>query len=311
MRPLLRYHGGKWKLAPWLLEHFPPHRIYTEAFGGGASVLLRKPRVYSEVYNDLDEDIVTVFRVAREHPAALEAALRLTPFSRVEFRRAYEPAADLIERARRVIVRSYMGFGSASLTRPVQRTGFRSRSDQSGTTPAQDWRHYPDHFARLVTRLQGVVIECRPAVEILRGHDTPETLHYVDPPYVHSTRCFRQPNQGYVHEMSDDDHRELARVLHGLRGMVAISGYPSALYDDELFPEWRRYACTTLKSSNRASVPAAEVLWLNDAAARALDEAQRQCDLFDQRRSTDARNPRAVEDPTPRPARATRRRRAT
>jgi DNA adenine methylase len=51
-RPVLRYHGGKWLLAEWIISHFPPHRIYTEVFGGGGSVLMQKSRCYAEVYND-------------------------------------------------------------------------------------------------------------------------------------------------------------------------------------------------------------------------------------------------------------------
>jgi len=54
-RALLRYFGGKWAIAPWVLAHLPAHRIYVEPFGGAASILLRKPRSRIEVYNDLDE----------------------------------------------------------------------------------------------------------------------------------------------------------------------------------------------------------------------------------------------------------------
>src|SRR3990167_11343170 len=102
-RPVMRYHGGKWRLAPWVIEHFPEHRVYTEAFGGGASVLMRKPRSYAEVYNDLDGEIVNVFRVLRDPSQAreLERLLRLTPFARSEFETSYITDGDPLEQARR------------------------------------------------------------------------------------------------------------------------------------------------------------------------------------------------------------------
>src|SRR5574337_272680 len=92
-RPLLRYHGGKWKLAPWILRHLPPHRVYVEPFGGGASVLLQKPRSYAEVYNDLDGEVVNLFIMARERGEELAQAIELTPFAREEFELSYRPAA--------------------------------------------------------------------------------------------------------------------------------------------------------------------------------------------------------------------------
>lgn len=84
-RPIVRYFGGKWKLAPWIIQHLPQHRVYVEPFGGGGSVLLRKPRSYAEVYNDLDGEIVNLFLIARDHGQELQQKLELTPFARDEF----------------------------------------------------------------------------------------------------------------------------------------------------------------------------------------------------------------------------------
>src|SRR4051812_1578874 len=113
-RPVLRYHGGKWRIAPWIIEHFPPHLMYVEPFAGAASVLLRKPRVDFEVYNDLDTDVVNVFRVLRDPAAASQLAeqLSLTPWSRREFEVSYEISDDPVERARRTLIRSFMGHGT-------------------------------------------------------------------------------------------------------------------------------------------------------------------------------------------------------
>jgi DNA adenine methylase len=243
-RPVLRYHGGKWKLSPWIISHFPPHKIYVEPYGGGASVLLRKPRSYAEVYNDAWGIVVNVFRVLRDpdQAAELERLIRLTPFARDEFVECGDEQLsqipDPIERARRTVFRSFAGFGSAA-TNAKYATGFRANSNRSGTTPAHDWQHYPDQVRFFVERLQGVIIENRPALDIIQQHDAPNALHYVDPPYPHSTRNMQRGNSAYAHEMTDDDHRELAGVLRSVKGMVIVSGYPCDLYD-ELFDGWRR-----------------------------------------------------------------------
>lgn len=233
-RPLVRYHGGKWMLAPWILEHFPPHRCYVEPFGGGGSVLLRKPRAYAEVYNDLDGEIVNLFRVAREDGEALALLCELTPFARSEFVRAYEPAADPLEQARRTLARSFMGFGSNAHNKA---TGFRANSNRSGTTPSHDWMNYPDALRQTIQRLRGVVIENRDAVEAMKQHDAPTTLHYVDPPYVFSTRSDGKAD--YRHEMDDEQHEALSVALRELEGMVVLSGYRCDLYD-RLYDGWVR-----------------------------------------------------------------------
>lgn len=267
-RPALRYHGGKWMLAPWVIEHFPPHRVYTESYGGAASVLLRKPRSYSEVYNDLDLEVVNLFRVLRDPVKAqeLEVALRLTPFSRVEFNEAYQPQEIEVARAWAMVVRSFMGFGSAAHN-PRHRTGFRANSNRSGTTPAHDWANYPDGLSAITERLRGVVIECRPALDILRQHDGPQTLHYVDPPYTKSTRYLGDATNCYTTEMDDDDHRALGTVLRDLEGMVVLSGYACDLYDLEIYPDWKRVERVHHADGARKRV---EVLWLNAAAVSNL-----------------------------------------
>lgn len=281
-RPVLRYHGGKWKLAPWIVSLFPPHRVYVEAFGGGASVLLRKPRSYGEVYNDRDDEIVNLFRVLRdsETAARLRDALRLTPFSRSEFRAAYERSDDPVEQARRGVVRAFMGFGSASFTRD-HRTGFRSNSNRSGTTPAHDWAHYPDLLDAFTERLTGVVIENKHGPDVIAQHDGPGTLHYLDPPYPFSTRVLPRGAASrfcYRHEMTDDDHRALAGVARAVTGMVIISGYPCDLYDAELYPDWTRVERQHHADGAR---PRTEVLWMNKACAFALAASTSQGSLLE------------------------------
>lgn len=270
---MLRWHGGKWLLAPWIIGHFPEHRVYVEPFGGAGSVLMRKPRAYAEIWNDLDESVVNLFRILRSDQAGeLVRRIRLTPFARAEFDETSGPLpTDPIEKARHLVIRSYMGFGSNA---HGHATGFRANSNRSGTTPAHDWANYPDALAYVVERLAGVVVERRDAQQVMSTHDGPQTLHYVDPPYVWATRGDDSPD--YVHEMDDEQHRELLSFLGGLSGMVVLSGYPSPVYDAAL-PQWRRVERDALADGAR---PRTEVLWINQQACAALDAATAQARLF-------------------------------
>jgi DNA adenine methylase len=288
VRPVLRYHGGKFRLAPDLLKLFPPHRVYTEVFGGGASVLMLKPRCFSEVYNDLDGEVVNVFRVLQNPRRArrLQALLRLTPFAREEFVLAYKHTRSEVERARRTLIRSFMGWGSDSITRmkasragfntrisSTMSTGFRGNSNRSGTTGATDWAGYPKHVPAFCERLQGVTIEHRDACVVLRKIDREDCLHYVDPPYPISVR--KTGNRStlehrYRHEMTNRDHTNLAAVLHSLKGMVIVSSYPGALYE-RLYKTWKRVSWTSGQfcSQNTGSKTRTECVWLNPAAVDA------------------------------------------
>lgn len=260
-RPILRYHGGKWRLAPWIISHFPAHKVYVEPFGGAASVLLRKPRSYAEIYNDLDGEIVNLFQIARDHGPELVRRLELTPFARAEFETSYEPASESIEQACRSVVRACMGFGGDGMS-GTYRTGFRANSSRSGSTPAYDWLTYPECLKKICRRVQGVVIESRDAAEVMLAHDAKTTLHYVDPPYVPETR---QRVRGYKHELSLQEHETLAELLHQLRGMIILSGYPSALYD-RLYPPAQGWTRVQRAALADGAAKRTECLWLRNCA---------------------------------------------
>lgn len=266
--PALRYHGAKFRIAPWLIGHFPEHRCYVEPYGGAAGVLLRKSRSYAEVYNDLDGCIVNFFRVLRDDAKALIRAVALTPYAREEFDLAWVPATDPIERARRLVVRAQMGFGSAGASRNC--TGFRADTKREWSTAQHVWRRYPDALAAIADRLQGVLIEQRPALDVMRYHDSPQTLHYVDPPYVHSTRRMGGGAKVYRHEMSDADHAELIDCIQGLSGMVLLSGYDSDLYRAEL-KGWAMHQVRARISAGRGTGHRVECLWVSPRCGRSRD----------------------------------------
>ena len=288
-RPLVRWHGGKWMIAPWILPFLPAHDTYTEAFGGGASILLRKPRARkAEIYNDLDETIVRVFKVLQDPAKAerLVQLLELTPYSRKEFEWAYEPCDDDVEAVRRTLVRSWMGYGSDG-TAGVYKTGFRSIVNHAGKTPAGEWVNYVATIDRTIERLRGVNVECRDAHEILLQYDGPETLHYVDPPYLPSTRSVGNRRRGagyhvYQHELEEDDHVRLLELLLTLEGMVIVSGYPSELYD-HMLADWDRHERRAYADGGG---PRTEVIYINPRCAQRREEiasrqASRSATLFE------------------------------
>lgn len=277
--PALRYHGGKFRLAQWVMSFFPEHTCYVESFGGAAGVLIQKDRGYAEVYNDLDATVVNFFAVLRDpvSRAALIEAVTLTPYARAEFDLAWQLSADPIESARRLCVRAQMGFGSAGATKGI--TGFRVDTKREYGTAQHAWAQYPAALAAVGERFSGVLIENRPAVDVMRQHDAASTLHFVDPPYVHSTRSMRGSRGAYRHEMSDAQHAELLDALCGLDGMVALSGYQSDLYGDRL-RGWQRHTTSSRASNYRGGGARTEAIWLNPACAAALAKQSAQQRMF-------------------------------
>ncbi|WP_188853650.1 DNA adenine methylase [Aureimonas glaciei] len=274
---LLRYHGGKYKLADWIIGHFPKHDRYTESFGGGGSVLLRKPRARAEIYNDLDLEIVSLFRILRNAAAAdrLAELVWLTPFSRVDFLAAYQPGADDMERALHILTRSFLGYSPTAATR-TRLCGLGINTDPGKFEPSR-WNSVPETVRRLSERMRGLIVENRPAMQVIADHDSADTLHYVDPPYVHAGRGSRSD---YRHEMDDPDHVELLEFLKTVNGYVVVSGYHSELYAKHL-GAWMQ---VEMKAYTHEAKPRTEVLWINPHAEAALREQGRlgirQEDLF-------------------------------
>lgn len=270
-RPALRWHGGKWRLAPWIISHFPKHKAYVEPFAGAASVLMQKQPVAAECINDLDDVVINVFRVLRDpaKAARLQELIELTPFSRTEFFACYEPATDDVEQARRTLILSFQGHGSDAVTRGYT-TGFRGKFSNGRALPAQSWASWSTAIPHFTNRLRSVMIESCDAIEVMKRLDRAGTLFYVDPPYVHRTRSSNSKGRnknGYRHELSIDNHSALLLELRSLAGMVVLSGYPDPLYDEAL-PDWRRLEIGALADGARERT---EVLWLNPACFRALD----------------------------------------
>ena len=266
--PLIRYHGGKFRLADWIISHFPKHETYVEPFGGGASVLLSKTPSRMEVYNDLDSDIVNFFEILRDQQLAEELAqqIELTPYSRVEFLNARDETSDRIERARRLVVRAQMGFGSAGATRA--KTGFRLDTARSGSDIVTIWQRQPEIIIQAAARLKKVLIENRDAIKVIQDHDREDTLFFIDPPYVHETRTIG--DRAYRHEMTNADHEQLINVLNSCKGKIILCGYDHPIYEAL---NWKKVIKSVAAAGQSGSVLREEILWINP-------QAEKQGDLF-------------------------------
>jgi DNA adenine methylase len=261
MKPPFPYYGGKQLLAERIVALLPEHQHYVEPYAGSLAVLLAKPRAAFETVNDLDGDLVHFWRTLRDQRDRLAEVCALTPHARAEHAEAMDnveqPAEDPIERARRTWVLLAQGRSGGT----ARRTDWRYFTGAPGSTFSMPkyLQAYVERFGPAVARLYGVSLECRPALEVIAtygGH--PGVLLYVDPPYVLSTRKGR----GYRHEMTDDDHRELAAALHACKAAVVLSGYPSALYD-ALYGGWHRVDIPAGTGNGGEWRDRCEVLWSN------------------------------------------------
>lgn len=251
MKAVLKYPGAKNRLASWICEYIPEHKVYLEPYAGSLAIFFNKPRSHIETVNDLDEEIVNFFEVLRDYPDLLKRIIVMTPYSRGEYERAYEKVENPIERARRFCVRCWMGFGCGNRYRNGFKTGQRTKSPN----PAKAWRELPKTMMLASERLQGVQIENLPALELISRYDTSDVFIYADPPYLHGTR----KKYLYRHEMTDTDHEELLKVILNHPGKVLLSGYDNDLYNNML-SGWEKVQKNT---QAECGLKRTETLWMN------------------------------------------------
>lgn len=257
------WYGGKYSHLDWLLPLLPICHHYCEPFSGSGAVLLNRAPSPVETYNDLDGEVANFFRVLRDDKDRLVEAIGLTPFSREEFSIAcaLEPDLSALERARRFFVRARQVRTGLAQTASLGRWANCKNTSRAGMSGVVSrWLGSVEDLPDIALRLLRVQIENRPALEIIRLYDSPQTLFYCDPPYIHLTRG---DNKAYGYEMSDDEHRKLAQVLNLAQGRVAISNYQCALMD-ELYPapKWRKHVAPE-KTIHSTKGKRAEAVWTN------------------------------------------------
>jgi DNA adenine methylase len=261
-RIVFGWYGGKFNHLDWLLPLLPAAHHYCEPFSGSAAVLLNRIPAPVETYNDIDGEAVNFFRVLREESQELARAIALTPFSREEFHRAVTnspPAKTAFERARRFYIRARQARTGLAQTATLGRWANckdTSRAGMSGVISR--WLGGVEGLPEIGLRLLRVQIENRPAIDVIRVYDSPTTLFYCDPPYLHDTRG---DSSAYGFEMSEDAHVELAAQLYACKGKVALSGYRNSLMD-KLYRDWRRFdaapkQCHSIKKIRQ------ECVWMN------------------------------------------------
>lgn len=216
-------------------------------------MLFTKAASAIETVNDLNDDVVNLFHVIQQEPAALAEKIFLTPYSRKIYDGAWEVRPeDEIDKALNFVIRSVMSHGF----RPTEKSGWKN--DVNGREKAyavKHWNDLPQLVQEMTLRLKQVQIECRPAIELIDKYSREDVCMYVDPPYLLSTRTRKQ----YTVEMEDRDHEELLDILNQSKAKVLLSGYDSDLYNKNL-SNWERveFAATAEKG-----LPRTEVLWMN------------------------------------------------
>jgi DNA adenine methylase len=276
-RTPLTYYGGKQQLASQIVALMPPHRIYLEPFAGGAAVLFAKPRAERETINDLDGEVVAFWRVLRDDPQALAAAVAQTPYSRVEWEASRASAEDDLERARCLLIRIDQSFSRSGKSFSPPCIGDGRGRWQPGT-----WENLPPKILAAAERFQGVCVEHRDACALIQRWDRADAVIYCDPPYVGDHRL--EPRHGYrVDDAGELWPRLIEALLQVQHAAVILSGYPTDHADPLILAGWTvkrlERKRTVQARSGEQLAPAPELLWLSPAVSAHLEREGDQLEI--------------------------------
>lgn len=254
MNAIIKYHGSKWGIANWIIDHFPDHHSYLEPFFGSGAVLFRKPRSHIETVNDRDGNVVNLFECIKRDPEKLAHEIYYTPYARTVYDDAFSRVSDdPYEKAVNFYIRSNMGHGFRT---NGEKVGWKNDvQGRERAYAALDWCRLPDRIIEAAERLRGVQIECKDAVDLIGRFNYKNVLIYCDPPYMLQTRHGKQ----YRCEMNEKDHVVLLESIRAHKGPVLISGYESDLYQDMLVGWYREEKTVYSQVASKKK----EVLWMN------------------------------------------------
>lgn len=258
MRNVLKYPGSKWNIARQIVSLIPEHHSYVEPYFGSGAVLFNKPVSAIETINDLDSDVINLFRCIRKDSERLARLIMTTPFSRQEYDSQFEESERALyisdfERAAGFLIRCWQGHG-------YRTNGYKVgwKNDVQGREKMYalwNWYRLPEWIIDIAERLRKVQIENRPALEVIKRFNCETVFMYIDPPYLLGTRTGKQ----YMHEMTDTDHEELLKEILQNRAKIMVFGYESDMYNDYL-KEWNKVYFNSCAEQGR---PRQEVVWIN------------------------------------------------
>ena len=263
---ILQYPGKKNSIAKWIISHFPndyQSMTYLEPFFGSGCIFFRKERSAVETINDLDDEIFNLFLQIRDNPEELMLLLTNTPWSRADYDLSFEKTDNLVEQARRCIVRFWFTVGANVRIK----NGMRFDILRNSGALSNFHLNLPEMIIRVSERLKhdkkGIVqIENRNVFELIPKYDRENVFMYLDPPYLLETR---KNKKVYKHEMSFNEHEALLKLICCSKAKIMISGYMSELYTSYL-KGWRLEQTT---NKDQAGNTKTECIWMNYAGGQA------------------------------------------